>query len=1843
MRKFYIALACLGIVFGWSARHMTHPEGMAKEETRAPVSAAESKGGEAQALSVVPTWLGNRHGRRGTQSAGPAAAVQAGQPGERPQEWDRFEQWLARWRAAIGAEKLALEEEGVSLAEERASVLRGLMQIDPKLAFELGIPLRDYVALPPSVQAKMERPFNVQTSFDVLRSMDVDENGVCKTAAAFKGEQQGPAGRVVLQVGADEQMESYSYGARLAAYPGKQETTLHGYAFGDRQVLGEDSLQQLAVEDIEAAVTLFGESRFGRGTSPVSGLSADPGIAAVYGGTVHWFASTEELGQARALLRAIDTSVNPRPVTRYFDQMGLAGIARGATTELITPETYAPLLSFVFSGYNRAWTCTPKKVFVAVIRYTQDSWDTAKHIPTVRTIASGVDGYVQNMSRGKSEFDVEVASTPVVLSKTLYPNEGTALLEKLKDYYRTTLGKNPDDVDIWTSFVETGNGKAGYAGRGLAGAWRCWITDCLGEGLWCHEYGHCYGLPHANSWVLNAGVTDPLSSSGAHKEYGDQMDIMGSGAYPQGYWRMHALWSIGWRETSEYQEVSAPGIYRVYRYDYPNMGQAESTSANVLSQGFRVRRGGGVSGQLFSIAHRANYGNLPTIGRGLQVIWVKENQSPGWYDSTQSHMLDLTPETRDVNSDGGLVIGKTFCDPVGGVAVTALALRGTEPNVYVETEVKFGPFTGNRAPTALTLSIPATGTARTALNMSASATDADGDSLAYHWNFGDGTTANTAVAAQAKTYTAGGSYTVRVTVTDKKGGTATATATINVADPLRSISSAALPDWRGGGLFSIRNIDGTSLYAMGSYEALYKTTDGTNWTKLTVTGSAGYSMFDAASNGSTIVVLANKDADKTVKLFFSQDQGATWSSFVPGAASTLSRLVWTGSNFIAFGGDSINNYVLLSTNGVTWSKVAVAPPQPGSWKAAATDGNGNVLMVGTTSGIPMVITAFSSDHGATWTTFTTSINADSQDCAYFNGNFYVGGWNMFVSKVTDAGRAFTSVGSVRETRGFDFFFLPNQNFALARESRTVSGVTTTNLQLTRNGADWFSLGITGNPSFRRGAALSGHMHFIQTEIVNGYTTFKVAKTSTDVTATFQGADGGTGPEADSAPVILTQPISRTVNPGASVSFSVWASGAAPMSYQWSKDGTPISGATNASYSIASAGSGDAGSYQVVVTNSLGTATSQAASLALNAPVTITQQPTGRTVALGGSLSLSVAASGTAPFTYQWQKAGVSIAGATASTYSVASAQMVNAGSYTVVVSNIVGSVTSQGVEVIVSGPPVITQQPVGGAFNPGAALNLRVVTTSASPATYQWHRNNVAISGATSATYTVASLQSINAGTYKVVVTNSIGSVTSANAAVSINAGPAITVQPVARTVRVGTGTSFSVSVTGTAPFTYQWKRAGVNIVGATSSTYTIASAATSNAGDYSVVVSNIVGSSTSAAATLTVQVPVVITAQPASVTINDGSPMSLSVTATGTGPLTYQWYKDAGVIQGATAATYTVASATLSHWGTYTVRVTGPLGAVTSAAAKVLIAAAPSLTLQPVNTAITAGATGTLTARVLNGVAGSYQWKKGGVNLGASQLLPAAITASTLTLSLSSASDLTEGAYTLVLTNPRGTTTSSTANVTVNFGIPKFITYKLSASMASAVALRAAPTNLTATVNSAYNNESLAVTARGAGTLAYKWYYQGITEKNPTLIPSQSTATLNFASSAVPKGRMVTYILVVSNSLGSATGKFTIGSSVAPPSGGLKVVAQPLPASVPVGGSAVLTAAFSGAPVSYTWYRVAAQGVLDTVPAPSSPDFLLSSVSPASAGEYFVVATDRAGASVSSKTAVITVLPAGE
>jgi len=338
-----------------------------------------------------------------------------------------------------------------------------------------------------------------------------------------------------------------------------------------------------------------------------------------------------------------------------------------------------------------------------------------------------------------------------------------------------------------------------------------------------------------------------------------------------------------------------------------------------------------------------------------------------------------------------------------------------------------------------------------------------------------------------------------------------------------------------------------------------------------------------------------------------------------------------------------------------------------------------------------------------------------------------------------------------------------------------------------------------------------------------------------------------------APTLSAQPQGQTACSGGSVTFSVTAAGTTPLTYQWHKDGTAIAGATSATYTIASVAAGHAGRYTVVVTNRAGTVTSAAAALAVNAPPALTSQPGSQIACPGKSALFSVTATGTAPLSYQWRKDGEAIAGATTAIYTIPSVARDNVGSYTVVVTNPCGSVTSSAATLSLSAAPTITSQPVSQTVCPGLPVTLTVVAEGGSPLRYQWVKNGVDIAGAVTSTFSIPAVTAGDAGTYTVAVSNECGTVTSGPAAVTVASAPSITVHPVSQTSSVGNSITFSVRASGTSPLTYQWNKDGTALPGATSDLYTIPAATTNDAGIYTVVVANACGAVTSNPATLTV------------------------------------------------------------------------------------------------------------------------------------------------------------------------------------------------------------------------------------------------------------------------------------------------------------------------------------------------------------------------------------------------------
>jgi len=223
----------------------------------------------------------------------------------------------------------------------------------------------------------------------------------------------------------------------------------------------------------------------------------------------------------------------------------------------------------------------------------------------------------------------------------------------------------------------------------------------------------------------------------------------------------------------------------------------------------------------------------------------------------------------------------------------------------------------------------------------------------------------------------------------------------------------------------------------------------------------------------------------------------------------------------------------------------------------------------------------------------------------------------------------------------------------------------------------------GNHSYR--GRFHGDLRVRRSAFANQVTLFCVAMLAMFTIAGCAGvttANNASNSNAPTAAAVATQPANQTVTVGQSATFSVTASGTAPLTYQWQKNTTNITGAAASSYTTPATSTADNGAqFRVVVTNSAGNATSNSATLTVSSPSNaapkITTQPANQTVTVGQAATFTVVASGMPAPTYQWQKNGTNIGGATLASYVTSATVSGDTGAtFDVIVTNSVGNVTS---------------------------------------------------------------------------------------------------------------------------------------------------------------------------------------------------------------------------------------------------------------------------------------------------------------------------------------------------------------------------------------------------------------------------------------------------------------------------------------------------------------------------------------------------------------------------------------
>ena len=384
-------------------------------------------------------------------------------------------------------------------------------------------------------------------------------------------------------------------------------------------------------------------------------------------------------------------------------------------------------------------------------------------------------------------------------------------------------------------------------------------------------------------------------------------------------------------------------------------------------------------------------------------------------------------------------------------------------------------------------------------------------------------------------------------------------------------------------------------------------------------------------------------------------------------------------------------------------------------------------------------------------------------------------------------------------------------------------------------------------------------------------------------------------------------------------------------------------------------------------------------IAAPAPPTLTAQPSDAQVTAGGEARFSVTATstGTGAISYQWQRSAdgntwTTIAGATSAAYTLSAPTLADTGSqFRVVVTSNSGSASTSATSTaatlrvnVAVAPAAITVQPAPQTVVVSAVASFAVTATGTS-VTYLWQSSSdgttwTDVPGASAATLQLpATTLGQNGLQVRVVVSNSVGSVTSSAVLLTVTpapAAPAFTLQPLPASVTAPASATFSVIAAGTPVPSYQWQRssdAGATwtaIAGATTPSYTTSALSLADSGlRFRVVASNSAGTATSDAATLTVSaaaVAPIITTQPADVSVAAGQTASWSVAASGSPTPSFQWQlsTDGGAsfanINGATGSSYSLATAAADNGRRVRVVVTNVQGTVTSRAAVLSVAA---------------------------------------------------------------------------------------------------------------------------------------------------------------------------------------------------------------------------------------------------------------------------------------------------------------
>ena len=430
-------------------------------------------------------------------------------------------------------------------------------------------------------------------------------------------------------------------------------------------------------------------------------------------------------------------------------------------------------------------------------------------------------------------------------------------------------------------------------------------------------------------------------------------------------------------------------------------------------------------------------------------------------------------------------------------------------------------------------------------------------------------------------------------------------------------------------------------------------------------------LFGVANGNGTFVATGTNGAVLT------SPDGAAWTSRNSGTPNDLNAVAYANGTFVAVG---TVGTILTSTDGVIWT-----PRQTGFASAfhAVTYANGLFLAVGYAGAI------MTSSNPVDWINRVSGTASSLHAVGHANGTFVAAGYRGALVTSPDAvtwtprnsGVAATLYGI---TYGNGAFLLTGFGGTMiaSPDGVTWSGRNSGSTNPLRSAV--FVAGTFVVTGFRGTILVSDNGTLWSPRTSGTMNALRAVAFGTD-SLVIAGHRGTILQSANAlSPIIITtQPMNLEVIQGRRARFSVAASGAAPLRYQWFFNDSLIPRATRKLLMLPPVRATNAGNYFVVITNRNGAVMSTVATLTVHIPPSITQRPTTLIVTQGNNATFHVGAAGDAPLAYQWRFKNRDIPGATSDTYVLPSVALTNTGPYTVRITNSWGSVTSKPARLIV--------------------------------------------------------------------------------------------------------------------------------------------------------------------------------------------------------------------------------------------------------------------------------------------------------------------------------------------------------------------------------------------------------------------------------------------------------------------------------------------------------------------------------------------------------------------------------